>query len=109
MKSDRRHQELRSLNTIISLEFYVVKNNTFIDMTETEITNNIPQPDANWDYYEVWQSLHSIKNKIDAGLKFIADQEKSTPATDQELKGMLMDTVGKLEEIIDFDLTVPFE
>jgi hypothetical protein len=29
-----------------------------------------------WDYYEIWQSLHAIKSKIDAGLEFIATQEK---------------------------------
>lgn len=69
---------------------------------------DIPQPDPSWDYYEIWQSLHSIKNKIDAGLKFIADQKKPTKATDQQLKEMLAEVVVKLDEIIEFDLTAPF-
>lgn len=66
-------------------------------------------PDPAWDYYEIWQSLHSIKNKIDVGLQFIADKEKSSKATDQKLKEILTDALGRLEEVIDFDLTVPFE
>jgi hypothetical protein len=74
----------------------------------SKITNTW-EADPGWDYYEIWQSLHSVKAKIEAGLTFIADKEKATKDTDQKLKEKLADALGKLEEVIDFDLTVPFE
>ncbi|MDZ8261717.1 hypothetical protein [Nostoc sp. ChiQUE01b] len=43
-----------------------------------ETNKNISQPDPEWDYYEIWQSLHHIKTKIDAGLIFISGKEHTS-------------------------------
>ncbi|MHC5613422.1 MAG: IS200/IS605 family transposase [Nostoc sp.] len=53
---------------------------------------NISQPDPDWDYYEIWQSLHTIKNKIDAGIKatvhlvWIPCRRRKIFANNEELK-----------------------
>jgi hypothetical protein len=74
-------------------------------MTETEILNNIPQPDPAWDYYEVWQSLHIAQFKIKNGLQLVLSQEAANHDTDQKLKEILESIVDRLEEIIENDLT----
>lgn len=74
-------------------------------MTETEIFNNIPQPDPAWDYYETWQSLHIAQFKIKNGLKLVLGQEAANHDTDQKLKEILESIVDRLEEILENDLT----
>ncbi|MEH1959844.1 MAG: hypothetical protein V7L05_08150 [Nostoc sp.] len=66
---------------------------------------NISQPDPDWDYYEVWQSLHTIKNKIDAGIKLISGEETADYATDEKLKQILEPALEQLELVIENDLT----
>ncbi|MEH2001084.1 MAG: hypothetical protein V7L00_20435 [Nostoc sp.] len=66
---------------------------------------NISQTDPDWDYSEVWQSLHIAQNKIDAGIKFISDQETGDDATDQKLKEILKPALEHLESVIENDLT----
>ncbi|MHC5729588.1 MAG: hypothetical protein ACYTXY_36780 [Nostoc sp.] len=66
---------------------------------------NISQPDPDWDYYEVWQSLHTIKNKIDAGIKLISGKETGDNTTDKKLKEILEPALEKLESVIENDLT----
>ena len=70
-----------------------------------EENSNIPQPDPDWDYYEVWQSLHTIKAKIDAGLKFISTKEQADDSIDAKLKEILEPALESLELIIENDLT----
>ena len=64
-----------------------------------------PQPDPNWDYYEIWQSLHAIKNKIDTGIKLISDAETANNTTDEKLKEILETALEQLESVIENDLT----
>lgn len=66
---------------------------------------NISQPDPDWDYYEVWQSLHIIRTKIDAGMKFISGEELADNTTDEKLKQILEPALEQLESIIENDLT----
>lgn len=66
--------------------------------------SNISQPDPSWDYYEIWQSLHIIKNKIDAGIKLISSEEQADDVTDQKLREILEPASDKLVEIIEQDL-----
>jgi hypothetical protein len=66
---------------------------------------DISYPDPEWDYYEIWQSLHTIKNKIDAGLKFISGEELADNTTDEKLKEILEPALEKLEEVIEDYLT----
>jgi hypothetical protein len=72
---------------------------------DLDVNSSPPQPDPAWDYYEIWQSLHSIKNKIDVGLKVIASQEQAENDTDEELKDMLVPALEQLESLIENDLT----
>ncbi|MDZ8227038.1 hypothetical protein [Nostoc sp. ChiVER01] len=65
---------------------------------------NISQPDPAWDYYEIWQSLHIIKNKIDAGIKLISGEEQADDVTDQKLRQILEPASEKLVGIIEQDL-----
>ncbi|MBD2344186.1 hypothetical protein [Anabaena subtropica] len=74
-------------------------------MTETEIFNNIPQPDPSWDYYEVWQALHLAQSKIKSGVKVILGQEQANHDTDQKLKEILEAVVEELEQVIDHNLS----
>ncbi|MHC5827888.1 MAG: hypothetical protein ACYT04_71375 [Nostoc sp.] len=69
------------------------------------MTNNQIPPDPSWDYYEVWQSLHTIKNKIDAGIKLISGKETGDNTTDKKLKEILEPALEKLESVIENDLT----
>lgn len=64
-----------------------------------------PQPDPDWDYYETWQLLHTIKNKIDAGIKFISAEELADNTSDQKLKKILEPALEQLEEVIENHLT----
>ncbi|MEH2151039.1 hypothetical protein [Nostoc sp.] len=66
---------------------------------------NISQPDPDWDYYEVWQSLHTIKTKIDAGIKLISGEETGDNTTDKKLKEILEPALEQLESVIENDLT----
>ncbi|MEH2219416.1 MULTISPECIES: hypothetical protein [unclassified Nostoc] len=66
---------------------------------------NISQPDPDWDYYEVWQLLHTIKTKIDAGMKFISSEELADNTTDEKLKEILEPALEQLEEVIENHLT----
>ena len=66
---------------------------------------NISQPDPDWDYYEVWQSLHTIKTKIDTGIKFISSKETGDNTTDENLKKILQPALEQLESVIENDLT----
>lgn len=70
-------------------------------------SGSIPQtqPDPAWDYHEIWQSLQDIKNKIDAGLKFLAQQELADDSTDAKLKEILTPVLEQLESVIENDLT----
>ena len=65
---------------------------------------NISQPDPDWDYYEIWQSLQTIKNKIDAGIKLISGEEQADDVTDQKLREILEPASEKLVSIIEQDL-----
>lgn len=67
----------------------------------SEITNNIPQPDPAWDYYILWHSLHHIKAKIDAALNSMKDEEYAKEIVDIEIKSLLCPASDKLIEIID--------
>ncbi|MEH2377306.1 MAG: hypothetical protein V7K27_00110 [Nostoc sp.] len=67
--------------------------------------DNTPQPDPAWDYYEIWQSLHTIKNKIDAGIKLISGEEQADDTTDEKLKEILEPVLEQLERLIENDLT----
>jgi hypothetical protein len=69
------------------------------------ILEDIPQPDPAWDYYEIWQSLHTIKTKIDAGIKFISGEEQADDSTDQKLREILEPASEKLVDIIEQDLS----
>ncbi|OYD99814.1 hypothetical protein [Nostoc sp. 'Peltigera membranacea cyanobiont' 232] len=64
-----------------------------------------PQPDPDWDYYETWQLLHTIKKKIDAGIKFISGEELADNTTDEKLKQILEPALEQLEEVIENHLT----
>jgi hypothetical protein len=64
-----------------------------------------PQPDPDWDYYETWQLLHTIKNKIDAGIKFISGEELADNTSDEKLKKILEPALEQLEEVIENHLT----
>ncbi|MGF1934521.1 MAG: hypothetical protein RM347_008975 [Nostoc sp. ChiQUE02] len=64
-----------------------------------------PQPDPDWDYHETWQLLHTIKNKIDAGIKFISGEELAGNTTDEKLKQILEPALEQLEEVIENHLT----
>ncbi|MEH2137138.1 hypothetical protein [Nostoc sp.] len=66
---------------------------------------NISQPDPDWDYYEVWQLLEAIKNKINAGVKFISGEELADNTTDEKLKQILEPALEQLEELIENHLT----
>ncbi|MHC5613996.1 MAG: hypothetical protein ACYTXA_24130 [Nostoc sp.] len=66
---------------------------------------NISQPHPDWDYYEIWQSLHTIKNKIDAGIKLISGEELADSTTDEKLKEILEPALEQLESLIENDLT----
>lgn len=70
-----------------------------------EENSNIPQPDPAWDYYEIWQLLHTIKNKIDAGIKLISAEELADNTTDEKLKEILEPALQQLESLIENELT----
>ncbi|WP_375511424.1 hypothetical protein [uncultured Nostoc sp.] len=63
------------------------------------------QPDPEWDYYEIWQLLHDIKNKIDAGLKVISGEEYADDTSDEKLKNILEPALEQLENVIENHLT----
>ncbi|WP_334899754.1 hypothetical protein [Nostoc sp.] len=65
-----------------------------------------PQPDPAWDYYETWQLLHTIKNKIDAALKVISSEERASYASDEKLKNILEPALDRLENVIDNHLNI---
>ncbi|MEH2065124.1 MAG: hypothetical protein V7K50_23170 [Nostoc sp.] len=66
---------------------------------------NISQPDPDWDYYETWQSLQTIKTKIEAGIKLISGEETGDTRTDKKLKEILEPALEQLESVIENDLT----
>jgi hypothetical protein len=70
-----------------------------------QILEDISQPDPDWDYYEIWQSLHIIKTQIDAGIKLISGEELADNTTDEKLKQILEPALEQLEEIIENHLT----
>lgn len=67
--------------------------------------NNIPQPDPNWDYYEVWQLLQIAQFKIQTGIKLLLGQEQANNETDQTVKETLETALENLEQVIDNHLT----
>lgn len=109
-KCDRTSGAWRAI-ALYRLESINVKNITILAMTQDNtltdqsLTNTIPQPDPNWDYYELWQSLHIAQFKIQAGLKLVLGQEQANHDTDQKLKEILETVVEELEQVIDNDLT----
>ncbi|MEH2435204.1 MAG: hypothetical protein V7K25_13275 [Nostoc sp.] len=66
---------------------------------------NISQPDPGWDYYEIWQSLHAIKNKIDARIKLITGEDLADNTTDEKLKEILEPALEQLKSLIENELT----
>lgn len=62
---------------------------------------DISQPDPTWDYYVTWHSLHHIKAKLDAALKFIQEKEHATPITDKQLRELLDPVSDKLIELVE--------
>ncbi|MBE9210419.1 hypothetical protein IQ244_28730 [Nostoc sp. LEGE 06077] len=75
---------------------------------EFDVDSVPQQPDPAWDYYEIWQELHDIKNRIEAGIKFISAVELADDSTDKRLKEILEPALGELEGIIENDLTTYF-
>ena len=69
------------------------------------IDENIPQPDPDWDYYEIWHSLHSAKARIESGLKLLVGKEYARNSTDEKLKEILEPALKEIEQIIENDLT----
>ncbi|MCC5620959.1 hypothetical protein [Nostoc sp. CHAB 5715] len=67
---------------------------------------NISQPDPEWDYYEAWQLLHDIKNKIDAALKVISGEERAGYASDEKLKEILEPALEQLENVIKNNFSI---
>ena len=67
---------------------------------------NISQPDPEWDYYEAWQLLHNIKNKIDAALKIMSGEEHAGYASDEKLKNILEPALEQLEDVIENNLFI---
>jgi len=74
----------------------------------SEENSNIPQPDPAWDYYEIWQSLHTIKDRIDAGIKLLSGEELADDTTDEKLKQILEPALEQLEEVIENHLTINY-
>ncbi len=71
----------------------------------SDFFDNKPHPDPEWDYYEIWQALQDVKNKIDAGLKFISGEDLADNTTDEKLIEILEPAQEKLLEIIEEHLT----
>jgi hypothetical protein len=71
----------------------------------TQTNNNIPDPDPNWDYYEIWKLLHIAQFKIQTSMKLLLSQEQANNDTDQKVKETLETALQNLELVIDKHLT----
>ncbi|MBH8574568.1 hypothetical protein I8752_16360 [Nostocaceae cyanobacterium CENA369] len=67
--------------------------------------DNVFQPDPEWDYYEIWESLHSVKSKIEAGLTFLAKQELADNSTDEKLVEILDPALSELGRLVEDELS----
>ncbi|MEH1909753.1 hypothetical protein [Nostoc sp.] len=67
---------------------------------------NTSQPDPDWDYYEAWQLLHDIRNKIDAALNVMSSEERADYTSDEKLKQILEPALEQLENVIDNHLNI---
>ena len=65
-----------------------------------EATNNTWQPDPSWDYYEIWQSCHQIKAKIDAALNLMREQEDRNDTSDRQINQTLSRASEHLVNVI---------
>lgn len=69
----------------------------FMNSENLEITNNIPEPDPDWDYYIIWHKLFKAKYKIEKLMKFVGEIENSTRESDQSIDQDLIEIVEVLE------------
>ena len=79
---------------------------TILMMMKFMNNSNISQPDPELDYYKIWQLLHDIKNKIDAGLKLISGEKHADYTSDEKLKEILEAALAQLENVIENHLTI---
>lgn len=55
-------------------------------MDSENLNLNIPQPDPNWEYYELWQLAHKLKAGIEGTIKYMAVIESADGSTDANLR-----------------------
>lgn len=71
---------------------------------EFDVKADVNQPDPNWDYYEVYQKLQSVKNKIDAALGILSKTEQADNDVDQKVLEILQPAIETFGEVVDEDL-----
>lgn len=54
-------------------------------MNSENLNLKIPQPDPDWDYYELWQLAHKLKAGIEETIKYMAVIESADGSTDASL------------------------
>lgn len=75
-------------------------------MNSENLNLNIPQPDPEWEYYGLWQDVHTAKADLDKAIKYIAVIEQPDDSTDACIAQMLngvADLLRNCVEVFDED------
>lgn len=67
------------------------------ELLNTDLTQ--PHPDPSWDYYQLWEGLHKIKDEINSVLSYIAPCENASKETDKGIKEKLVAIVYSVEDL----------
>lgn len=72
------------------------------ELLNTELTH--PHPDPSWDYYQLWEKLHEVKEEINNILSYIAPHETATEAINKGTREKLTELVYSVETLDDYCL-----
>lgn len=80
------------------------------EIMKTYYNPSVPQPDPNWDYYELWRLIHQARKKLEDVINEMSLIESASNSTDESLRKkvrLLSVEIGHcrqwLEEPLDID------
>lgn len=65
---------------------------------EADFNPNIPQPDPDWDYYELWQMAYQVHEKLEQAIKYMTVVEHADDSTDERLRQQFFELSEMCEE-----------
>lgn len=58
---------------------------------EKQFNPNIPQPDPEWDYYDLWEMAYQVHDKLEQIIKYMVFIEEADDSTDERLRQMFFE------------------